>query len=197
MVGEDGLAALAAPKTSTRLSTDASETTIQTGDHHVSNNRVFRSMSSKKPFGGGLGGFGELNEAVKLHRKIGSSLNDGKYETLDRLYTGSSPVTWLEEKTIRFRAQERSIRQFTAAICGFFVCWLIASNCIFVHVAEMTVQNALLYTMYSITSTGFGSVAIPKNPSFLVFIIIFMFTGIAFLALSVSTRKQKKNYKMR
>jgi Ion channel len=143
---------------------------------------VIRASSSRRDV---TGGFGELNEALRLHRKIGVSLKDGKYETLDRLYTGSAPVTWMEERMMQFQARERSIRQCTAAICSFFAAWLVAGVFILVYVGGLSFQDALLYSMYSITSTGFGTVKIPQTRGFLAFAIIFMFVGIAFVALTV------------
>jgi len=61
-----------------------------------------------------FGGFGEMNQAVKLYQKIGANVKDGKYETLDKLYMGSSEVAIMKESRIKFQAREKSIRQTTA-----------------------------------------------------------------------------------
>jgi len=135
-----------------------------------------------------FGGFGEMNQAVKLYQKIGANVKDGKYETLDKLYMGSSEVAIMKESRIKFQAREKSIRQTTAFTLFLFACYFLVCVPILVHVGGIGFQNALLYCVYSMTSTGFGSVKVPLTSSaFLVFLICLMLYGVACVVLVAST----------
>jgi len=135
-----------------------------------------------------FGGFGELHDTVKLHRKIVESSKGGNYKTLERMYEDSpssydNGATKIDENELRFRCRERAGRQAFALILGFFLLFMTVGITIFVHVADMTVPEAMLYAMYTVTSTGFGMMQIPHTPGFFFFAVIFMFVGVGCLTL--------------
>ena len=133
-----------------------------------------------------LGGFGELNLAVKLHQKIGLSTIDGKYVTLHNLAKGSlSQIKFAQESKIRLLAHKRSIRQTFAVALAMILSYFLLGTLIVVHVGGQTLDQALLYCVYTMTSSGFGSVKVPLTQSFLVFLIFLMYFGVASITLVV------------
>ena len=135
-----------------------------------------------------FGGFSEMNQYVKLYQKIGQSVKDGKYETLDKLYIGSSEVAFMEEHRIKFQARAKSIRHTTGVTMLLFLSYFLICVPVLVHVGGIGFQNALLYCVYSMTSTGFGSVKVPlTSSSFLVFLMFVMFFGVACVMLVAAT----------
>jgi hypothetical protein len=150
--------------------------------------RVPRERQDSSKF---FGGFGQLNEAVKLHQKIGASMKDGRYETLDIIAEESpslSQVKMLQESKIRFKARERSIRQTAAVTLFMFICYFVFAVLLVVCIGGQTVQNAFLYAVYTMTSTGFGSVKVPLTQGFLVSLIFLMLYGVACVTLLVSKK---------
>jgi hypothetical protein len=134
-----------------------------------------------------FGGFGDLNREVKLHRKIGASIKDGKYETLDNLAEESlSRVKHVKESEIRFTARKKSMRQTVTVSFFLLICYFAAGVSYSVRVGGHTIESAFLYCVYTMTSTGFGSVQQPLTSSSLVFLIFLMFFGIACITLLVS-----------
>ena len=152
-----------------------------------------------------FGGFGEMNKTVKLYQKIGACVKDGKYETLENLYYmgSSSEGKFMEETEIKFEAREQSVRQMTGMALFLFTCYFIISVPVLIHLGGVDFQEALLYCVYTMTSTGFGSVKVPlESSAFLVFLIFVMFFGVAcvmlvaatlYLYISLKASKMKRN----
>ena len=129
------------------------------------------SLSNQEMSARFLGGFGELNLAVKLHQKIGMSTIDGKYETLHNLAKGSlSQIKFAQEAKIRLMAHKRSIRQTFVVALAMISIYFLLGTLIVVHLGGQTLDQALLYCVYTMTSSGFGSVKVPLTQSFLVFL---------------------------
>jgi hypothetical protein len=53
--------------------------------------------------------------------------------------------------------------------------------------ANLPVNQAMLFTMYTITSAGFGSVPVPKTTGFMVFAIFNIYISISGAAVLVRT----------
>jgi len=135
-----------------------------------------------------FGGFGELHDTVKLHRKIVESSKGGNYRTLERMYENSpsalenGPAKMDENEVIR-RCRISAGRQAFALVLGLFLSFMAVCIAVFVHVAGMTIPEAILYATYTVTSTGFGMMQIPHTPGFFFFATVFMFAGVAGVTL--------------
>lgn len=168
------------------------EKTIASSSHSPRPTRTFsRGLRERQDSSKFFGGFGQLNDAVKLHQKIGASISDGRYQTLDILREESLPLSQvkvLQESKIRFKARERSIRQTVLFTLFMLICYFVFGVLIVVRIGGQTIQNALLYAVYTMTSTGFGSVKVPLTQGFMVFLIFFMFYGVACVVLLVSKK---------
>jgi hypothetical protein len=136
-----------------------------------------------------FGGFGDLNREVKLHRKIGASIKDGKYETLDNLAEESlSRVKHVRESEIRFEARKKSMRQTFTASLVMLICYFVAGVSFSVRVGGHAIESAFLYCVYTMTSTGFGNVQQPLTSTSSFFLVFLMFFGMACVTLLVSEK---------
>jgi hypothetical protein len=120
-----------------------------------------------------FGGFGELNREVKLHRRIrDSTTKDGKYETLDNLYTGSSKATELEERRIKFLARGMVIRRSVAFTLLLLLAYLVVGVTILLTQADLGFQQALLYCVY--TMVGSRDFLNPKGTLWIVSCLLWL-----------------------
>jgi len=94
----------------------------------------------------------------------------------------------MEEKQIGFMAKYLSIRKF--AICsliGIFGLQLVGIP-FFITQGNMTLTDAVLFSAYTITSAGLGSIKIPHTTGFLLGVVIYLYIGITSLAIVVSIK---------
>ena len=153
-----------------------------------------REQGRQQQYSGGsrrkfFGGFGELNQEVKLHRKIWASITkDGKCQTLDILAKeGSlSREKTVKESKIQFDARKISIRQTASVALFMLIFYFVLGVTIVVRVGGQTIQNAIFYLVYTMTSTGFGTVEMPLEGYFPTFLIFLMFYGVGCITLVVS-----------
>lgn len=114
-----------------------------------------------------------------------SILADGDSSTNDLFQVDGKALL---SYAIHFNARARSITQFAVGSMIFFVCLLTISVSIFVNVAEVGIRDALLYSFYSVTSTGYGTVPMPlDNDLFCLYLVFFMFIGVGSTVVVVSS----------
>lgn len=86
---------------------------------------------------------------------------------------------------MHFDARAKSVSQITLAVFVFTFVFLVLSATLFVYAADISVRDAILYVMYTVTSAGFGTVPMPKdNKAFFFYLILFMYVGV-FCTMSV------------
>lgn len=141
------------------------------------------SVKSEPQFGMGLV---ELRRNVASYRGLTNSFADdsgNKADTLRQLSLAYNKK--LDERKIRYHARIMSVRQTAAGSVLFMIFFMVGSVTFFVKTGNLTVVDAVLFFLYSITTAGFGSVKIPQDNSFLLYVIFFVFVGIATLTIVV------------
>ena len=159
---------------------------LKTGSRERGRHHQYSGGSRSKFFGG----FQELNQEVKLHRKIGASITkDGNYQTLDILAKDGSLsfVKPVKESKIQFDARRTSIRQTASVTLFMLICYFVVGVTMVVRIGGQSVQNAIFYLVYTMTSTGFGTVEVPLEGYFPIFLIFLMFYGVGCVTLIVSS----------
>ena len=92
----------------------------------------------------------------------------------------------VEQRRIAFKARVITIRRMLLGTFLFMVLLLLASISFFTRVGGLSIRDAILFSLYTITTAGFGSVDIPFTNGFLLFVILFLYVGIATLVILVA-----------
>jgi len=91
---------------------------------------------------------------------------------------------------MRVEAKKRSITYQVIGVIAFTFVFLTFSTILFVRVADLNVRDALLYVVYTTTSTGFGTVPMPKDePLFFFYLSFFMYVGL-FCTMSLVSKDE-------
>lgn len=113
------------------------------------------------------------------------SLSASDYKTLSLLHSNYQTV--LQKKQFEAQAQLRSLRQTTAGAVGFLVLLLTVFTYAVGQMApDNSVAQSMLFSFYTVTSAGFGSVPVPNTVSFLLFATLYVYLGISALAINVA-----------
>jgi Ion channel len=92
----------------------------------------------------------------------------------------------LEERHIGYMARYTSVRQAACLSVVFMLVFLMLGTTFFMRYADWTIHDSLLFSIYTITTVGYGNQAIPKESGFQTFTILYIFVGIAMLTIMVS-----------
>ncbi|CAB9500575.1 Ion transport protein [Seminavis robusta] len=92
----------------------------------------------------------------------------------------------LEEREIGYMARYTSVRQAACASVVFMLIFLWLGTTFFMRYAGWTFHDSLLFSIYTITTVGYGNQAIPKEMGFQSFTILYIFVGIATLTIMVA-----------
>ena len=90
------------------------------------------------------------------------------------------------DRDIQMEARTRAIRNMAAGAIAFFILFQVVGISFLVHVGDVTIPDAMLFSIYTITTAGFGSVQIPHTPGILTFVSFYIFVGLAALTILVS-----------
>lgn len=118
----------------------------------------------------------------RLFRKMIMLPSD--FEMLAKLHVKYARV--LEDQQISKMAQLESLRQTSATAVAVMLVLLIVGTAIVVVTCDVSMSQALLYSIYTVTSAGFGNVPVPDTVGFLVFAIVYVYLGISALAINVA-----------
>jgi hypothetical protein len=93
----------------------------------------------------------------------------------------------LEEREIGYNARYDSVRQFAATSVIFMFLYMTLGTVFFTQIAGWDVHEALFFSIYTITTVGYGSDKdIPTTPGFQIYVIFYIFVGIATLTIMVA-----------
>ena len=113
-----------------------------------------------------------------------SGLNDltaADWETLTLLNHEYKRV--MEENQISMIAKFESIRQTARGAIALMTIVITLGTTFVRRRAKVSVSQAILFSVYTITSAGFGNVVIPHTSGFLLFVMAYLFVGISLLAI--------------
>jgi hypothetical protein len=100
----------------------------------------------------------------------------------------------LEEREIGYNARYSSVRQ-SAFLSVFFMCtYLFLGTVFFMRQAAWTIADSLLFSIYTITTVGYGQTGLPTTPGFQAYVIFYILVGIAALTIMVCFIKYMHTY---
>ena len=103
----------------------------------------------------------------------------------------------LEEREIGYSARYNSVRQSAFLSVFFMLAYLVLGTAFFMRQADWSVADSLLFSIYTVTTVGYGNQPIPRTTGFQVYTIFYILVGIAALTIMVSsTRFQRKKWEM-
>ena len=91
----------------------------------------------------------------------------------------------LEEREIGYNARYGSVRQSALVSVCFMMAYLSLGTAFFMRQADWSVPNSLLFSIYTITTVGYGNHIIPSTPGFQAYTIFYILIGIASLTIMV------------
>ena len=93
----------------------------------------------------------------------------------------------LEEREVGYNARYASVRQSAFLSVFFMFTYLFLGTLFFMRQAAWTIPDSLLFSIYTITTVGYGnSSGAPTTPGFQAYIIFYILIGIAALTIVVS-----------
>jgi hypothetical protein len=156
----------------------------------------------------------EATSKQKNHRKMNTLLNADNEENNIQLQTSSSSLDpplqrysssammtledieicqrldeeyerALEEREIGYNARFHSVRQSAFLSVFFMFSYLALGTAFFMRQANWSVPNSLLFSIYTITTVGYGNQIIPRTAGFQAYTIFYILVGIAALTIMV------------
>ena len=91
----------------------------------------------------------------------------------------------LEEREIGYMARYTSVRQAACFSVAFMLLFLFVGTNFFMRYSEWSVHDSLLFSIYTITTVGYGHISIPNTWGFQVYVILYIIVGIATLTIMV------------
>ena len=91
----------------------------------------------------------------------------------------------LEEREIGYMARYTSVRQSACFSVVFMLIFMALGTTFFMRYADWSIHDSLLFSIYTVTTVGYGNQSIPKETGFQFFTILYIFVGIATLTIMV------------
>jgi hypothetical protein len=92
----------------------------------------------------------------------------------------------LEERDVAWTARYSSVRQCACLSLTFMAIYLVLGTWYFFRHTDWALSDTLLFSIYTMTTVGFGNHDIPNTAGVQTFIIFFIFVGIATLTIMVA-----------
>ena len=92
----------------------------------------------------------------------------------------------LEERDIAYAARYQSVRQSACWSVVFMALFLGLGTAFFMQQADWGIADSLFFSVYTITTVGYGELQHPETPAFQLYTIFFIFIGIATLTIMVA-----------
>ena len=92
----------------------------------------------------------------------------------------------LEEREIGYNARYASVRQSAFVSVLFLLVYMIQGTLVYMHQTEWSVPDSLFFSIFTITTVGYGKEDLPTTPEFQAYTIFYIMVGIAALTIMVS-----------
>lgn len=110
-----------------------------------------------------------------------SEADVGIFQKLDAEYDRA-----MEEREVSYTARYQSVRQSALFAVGFMAIYMTLGTLYFVRQTGWTVEEALFFGIYTITTVGYGNLDNPETPAFQLYTIFFILIGIATLTIMIA-----------
>jgi hypothetical protein len=129
----------------------------------------------------------EETKEVMLHHDVFGKLfdydNDENIEILSKLKARYNRVMY--EIQLENLAGRLSNRTIMWGVVILLLVYETAVTTFIVKYVDLQVNLGILFTVYTLTSAGFGNVAMPKTDGFLIFLVFNVFISVTLLAILV------------
>ncbi|KAG7345080.1 ion channel [Nitzschia inconspicua] len=92
----------------------------------------------------------------------------------------------LEEREIGYNARYNSVRQSAFLSVFFLLAYMIQGTVVFMHQTEWTIHESLFFSIFTITTVGYGKENLPTTPVFQAYTIFYIMIGVAALTIVVA-----------
>jgi hypothetical protein len=92
----------------------------------------------------------------------------------------------LEERDVAYMARYQSVRQSALLSVVFMGLFLTLANVFFLQQTDWNVTDSVFFSVYTITTVGYGHLQAPETPAFQIYTIFFLLTGISLLTIMVA-----------
>ncbi|KAL3913374.1 MAG: hypothetical protein SGILL_006518 [Bacillariaceae sp.] len=92
----------------------------------------------------------------------------------------------LEEREIGYNARYTSVRQSAFLSIFFMVVYMTQGTIVFMHQTEWSIPESLFFSIFTITTVGYGREDLPTTPSFQAYTIFYVMIGVAALTIVVA-----------
>ena len=116
------------------------------------------------------------SQSIKPNATFLTSVDVTTIERLDADYEKA-----LLQREIGWNARYISVRQNSGLSLWFFFLFIMCGTIFFEITTDWTLSESLLFSMYTITTVGYGQHIIPDSPTVQIFICFYIFVGIAML----------------
>jgi hypothetical protein len=97
----------------------------------------------------------------------------------------------LEEREIGYNARYASVRQSAFLSIFFMLAYMTQGTFVFMHQANWTIPQSLFFSIFTITTVGYGMEDLPTTPEFQVYTILYIMVGVAALTIVVSIQTKE------
>jgi hypothetical protein len=91
----------------------------------------------------------------------------------------------LEEREIGYNARYSSVRQSAFLSILFLLAYMIQGTVVFMHQTEWSIHESLFFSIFTITTVGYGREDLPTTPAFQAYTIFYIMIGVAALTIVV------------
>jgi hypothetical protein len=93
----------------------------------------------------------------------------------------------LEEREIGYNARYVSVRQSAFLSVFFMILYMTQGTYVFMRQTEWSIPDSLFFSIFTITTVGYGKEDLPTTPEFQAYTILYIMFGVAALTIVVST----------
>jgi hypothetical protein len=92
----------------------------------------------------------------------------------------------LEEREIGYNARYASVRQSAFLSVLFLAAYMSQGTLVYMHQTDWSIPDALFFSIFTITTVGYGKADLPETPAFQAYTICYIMVGIAALTIMVA-----------
>mmetsp|Transcript_11428 Transcript_11428/g.27279 ORF Transcript_11428/g.27279 Transcript_11428/m.27279 type:complete len:879 (+) Transcript_11428:212-2848(+) len=92
----------------------------------------------------------------------------------------------LEEREIGYNARYASVRQSAFVSVLFLLVYMVQGTLVYMHQTEWSIPDSLFFSIFTITTVGYGKEDLPTTPEFQAYTIFYIMVGIAALTIMVA-----------